>query len=146
MKKVDNICIYIKWGGQMKSKQKSIGWLIVLVLISIALLPVLILSVINFFSIIHSLKENVRNTQEGTVSAIVVVQKELFDNTNSQMQEIAKFDVLQNNFDLPQIEKALITVNKGDHNILSMTFATENPSECISSLPLPDGYDATTRP
>lgn len=128
MKKVDNICIYIKWGGQMKSKQKSIGWLIVLVLISIALLPVLILSIINFFSIIHSLKENVRNTQEGTVSAIVVVQKELFDNTNSQMQEIAKFDVLQNNFDLPQIEKALITANKGDNNILSMTFATENPS------------------
>ncbi|CAI3274733.1 methyl-accepting chemotaxis protein [Enterococcus cecorum] len=78
----------------MKEKQKSIGWFIVLVLISMALLPVLLLSIINFFSTINSLKTNVANTQKGTVSAVVVAQQELFANTNNQMQEIAQFDVL----------------------------------------------------
>ncbi|NOX14408.1 methyl-accepting chemotaxis protein, partial [Shigella sonnei] len=72
----------------------------VLVLISMALLPVLILSVINFFSTINSLKTNVQNTQDGTVSAIVVAQDELFINTNSQMKEMVQFEVLQKNFDL----------------------------------------------
>ncbi|WP_216646945.1 hypothetical protein, partial [Shigella sonnei] len=65
-----------------------------------ALLPVLILSVINFFSTINSLKTNVQNTQDGTVSAIVVAQDELFINTNSQMKEMVQFEVLQKNFDL----------------------------------------------
>lgn len=50
------------------------------------------------------------------------------------------------NFDLGQIENALITASKGDRNILSMTFATENPAECVSTLPIPEGYDATSRP
>ncbi|MDY2954483.1 MAG: methyl-accepting chemotaxis protein [Enterococcus cecorum] len=130
----------------MKGKQRSIGWVIVLVLISMALLPVLILSVINFFSTINSLKTNVQNTQDGTVSAIVVAQDELFINTNSQMKEMVQFEVLQKNFDLGQIENALITASKGDRNILSMTFATENPAECVSTLPIPEGYDATSRP
>lgn len=146
MEKVDNQYILIKWGGVMKEKQKSIGWFIVLVLISMALLPVLLLSIINFFSTINSLKTNVANTQKGTVSAVVVAQQELFANTNNQMQEIAQFDVLQNTFDLSQNEQALITASKGDHNILSMTFATENAAECVSALPLPAVYDATTRP
>ncbi|BFQ94952.1 hypothetical protein [Enterococcus cecorum] len=82
----------------MKGKQRSIGWVIVLVLISMALLPVLILSVINFFSTINSLKTNVQNTQDGTVSAIVVAQDELFINTNSQMKEMVQFEVLQKKF------------------------------------------------
>ena len=63
-----------------------------------ALLPVLILSVINFFSTINSLKTNVQNTQDGTVSAIVVAQDELFINTNSQMKEMVQFEVLQKKF------------------------------------------------
>lgn len=82
----------------MKGKQRSIGWVIVLVLISMALLPVLILSVINFFSTINSLKTNVQNTQDGTVSEIVVAQDELFINTNSQMKEMVQFEVLQKKF------------------------------------------------
>ena len=98
MKKVVTITIMIKWGGKMKGKQRSIGWVIVLVLISMALLPVLILSVINFFSTINSLKTNVQNTQDGTVSAIVVAQDELFINTNSQMKEMVQFEVLQKKF------------------------------------------------
>lgn len=50
MEKFDNQYILIKWGGVMKEKQKSIGWFIVLVLISMALLPVLLLSIINFLA------------------------------------------------------------------------------------------------
>ena len=62
------------------------------------------------------------------------------------MKEMVQFEVLQKNFDLGQIENALITASKGDRNILSMTFATENPAECVSTLPIPEGYDATSRP
>lgn len=130
----------------MNTKKKSISMIIRLSLICIALLPVLILAIINFYSTVKSLKTNIQDNQIGTVQAVHIAQKELFDKTNNRIQEIAKLEEVTQRFDLPRIEKMIVTASKGDADILSMTFATQNQNECVSTLPIPEGYDATTRP
>lgn len=131
--------------SQKNGKQKSIGTLILSVLVLIALLP-MIATLLSSFSISNNLLEE-RNlvSQASGTQAVLKEKDNLLNNAQSRLEGTAELDVFKKDFNLNAIRQAMRTAIVGDTNILTMTFATED-GQAIATNELPADYQATERP
>ncbi|KAF1303602.1 methyl-accepting chemotaxis protein [Candidatus Enterococcus willemsii] len=130
---------------QKNGKQKSIGTLILSVLVLIALLP-MIATLLSSFSISNNLLEE-RNlvSQVSGTQAVLKEKDNLLNNAQSRLEATAELDAFKNKFNLTDIRNVMRTAMAGDTNILTMTFATED-GQAIATNELPADYQATERP
>lgn len=127
----------------MKKKKKSIQGKIQLAVIGLSIVPMIIGSSVNLATNIHQLKTTTLHDLKNDSALIINNEQNLRKNIESRLTELLKQKMYQQH-DLAAITQSLIHVNAGDKDILSISYVYNG--QMVSSLPVPEGYDATTRP
>ncbi len=129
----------------MKQRQKSIGKIIFLALISLALLPVAIMLMSSYKINMDLLQERNEVTQQSTTQAVITEKDTLLTMMETRLSEISTLPVFQEAFDLAEIHSVLELVTRGDGNIKGMNFATSD-DRFTSLNNLPSDFVPSSRP
>lgn len=129
----------------MKKGQKSIGTIILSVLILLALVPILIMLFSSYNITTNLLQERNHVTQISTTRAVITEKDTLLNKTRERFEDISTMPNFQNDFDLEKIHETMELVTYGDIEIKGMTFATsEDKFTSLSNLP--SDFKPSTRP
>ena len=126
-------------------KQKSIGNLILSVLVLLALIPVLAMLFSSFALTTNILEKNKDITKEGTTRAIMTEKENLIANAESRFNSFAENDFFKKDFNMTEIRSAMDFAVDGDLQIKSIYFATPD-NKFASNQTLPADFQAPERP
>ncbi|KAF1302004.1 methyl-accepting chemotaxis protein [Candidatus Enterococcus willemsii] len=129
----------------MKKGKKSIGSLILSVLISLALLPILVMLASSYKLNTDLLRDRNETNQRSTTNAVITEKDNLLNTTAQRLEEITKLPAFQEDWDLNKIHETMNLVTYGDSGIKGMTFATDQ-DEFTSLSDLPDDFVPSSRP
>ncbi|MGX7195987.1 methyl-accepting chemotaxis protein [Enterococcus olivae] len=126
-------------------KKKSIRSRVILILTLTALIPILILLLSSFNSTKKMMIERNTAAAQSATEAILAQEAALFASVEKRIDEIIQLAPLQERYQMQEIEDELRTAVAGDEDIIELVFATEYGQYATLS-PLPNDYDATSRP
>lgn len=126
-------------------KQKSIGTIILSVLVLLALIPVLAMLFSSFALTTDIMEKRNEITKESATKAVMTEKETLISNAESRFNTFAETDLFKREFKLEDIRSAIDFAVNGDLQIKSIIFATSD-NRFVSNVEIPADFQATERP
>lgn len=128
-----------------KTRQKSIGFTVVLTLLVISLLPILAMFFTSFRTSTNLLKERNKVSQESSTLSILQAKEDIFIHTYESVGKMIQLPIFSKEFNHEQITEMLPYLGIDDTNMTQITFATTDGK--YSSLnPQAKNFNPRTRP
>ena len=126
-------------------KKKSIGLYVGLVMVLVAVVPICILVVSTYVTTRQSLIDRNDINKTSAVQLIMAEEMVLKKSAEEKLKAMTHFSALKSEYDMADITRNMEKGIVGNKMFLSFTFATED-GQVASFDPIPDDYEATTRP
>jgi methyl-accepting chemotaxis protein len=126
-------------------KQKSIGTLILSVLVLLALIPVLAMLFSSFALTTNIMEKRNDITKESATRAVMTEKENLVANAESRFNSFAENDFFKKDFNMTEIRSAIDFAVNGDLQIKSIIFATPD-NKFVSNVNIPADFQAPERP
>lgn len=126
-------------------KQKSIGTLILSVLVLLALIPILAMLFSSFALTTNIMEKRNDITKESATRAVMIEKENLVANAESRFNSFAENDLFKKDFNMTEIRSAIDFAVNGDLQIKSIIFATPD-NKFVSNVNAPADFQAPERP